>query len=79
MSELNGRKLKLATMHSNIFIPGVGDIRKELSNTDDGVNKAVQLVIDEPFVILTLKNKVGTAITVPVPLVNFSHMVLAKE
>jgi len=79
MSALNGKKLRLATMHANMFIPGVGDIRKELSSVDDGINKAVGMTIDEPFVVVTLKDKGGNALTVPVPLTNFSHMVLAKE
>jgi hypothetical protein len=79
MSNVNGRKVKLATMHANMFIPGVGDIRKELSSTDDGINKAVGMVIDEPFVVVTLKDKGGNVLTVPVPLTNFSHMVLVKE
>jgi len=79
MSALNGKKLRLATMHANMFIPGVGDIRKELSSVDDGINKAVQMTIDEPFVVVNLKDKGGNTLTVPVPLTNFSHMVLARE
>jgi len=79
MSEVNKKKLKLATMHANMFIPGVGDIRKELSSVDDGINKAVHMIIDEPFVLVSLKDKGGNTLTVPVPLTNFSHMVLARE
>lgn len=79
MSALNGKRLKLATMHANMFIPGVGDIRKELSSVDDGINKAVVMTIDEPFIVVQLKNKAGSEMIVPVPITNFTHMVLAKE
>lgn len=79
MSKLNGKKLQAATMHQNIFFPNVGEIKKELTNVDSGLNKAVDMVIDEPFILVTTKNKANKPVIIPVPITNFTHMVLADE
>jgi hypothetical protein len=79
MSTVNGKKLSFAVMHQNIFYPGIGDIRKELSCEDTGLSRGVKMTIDEPFVLVETKTKAGQAVTIPVPITNFSHLVLARE
>lgn len=79
MSEFNGKKVSYATLKDGpIFIPSYGQLRAELSSTGDGVHKAVEMTIDEPFVILEITDKVGKKITDLIPLTSFSHLVLAK-
>jgi hypothetical protein len=80
MSEMNGKKLRGAQMHENFFYPGLGEIKKELSAVDSGMNNAVDMTIDEPFVVLRLNDKKSKAsYTIPVPITNFKYLVLAKD
>jgi hypothetical protein len=80
MSSVNGKQVIAATMHSNIFYPGLGELKKELSSTPNGLSKPVKMTIDEPFLILEVDDaRTKRLYTIPVPLTNFSHMVLAKE
>ncbi len=80
MSSLDGRTVIAATMHENIFIPQVGDIRKELSNKDSATCKKVNMTISEPFLILRFESAVSRrTYTVPVPLTNFRYLVLESE
>lgn len=79
MSKINGKKLVSATMHQNIFFPGIGEIKKELTSVFNGMNKTVDLVVDEPFVIIGVKDKGNKTISIPVPLTNFSHLVLSDD
>ncbi len=70
-------KLKSAMMHANIFYPGVGEIKKELSSTHDGLNKEVSMTLLNDLVRIDIKNKVGTVVPVLVPLSNFAYLVPA--
>lgn len=80
MSALNGKQVTAATMHESIFVNGIGELRKELSNKDDGTHKAVKMTIDEPFLILEhVNSKFKQTTVIPVPLTNFKNLVLAKE
>ncbi len=79
MSSINGRQVTYAVTHTNLFVPGLGEIRKELSNVDNGTHKSVDMLLDGDFVVLTTKNKAGAPVTIAVPLSNFSHLVLARE
>lgn len=79
MSSLNGRKLVAATMHTNIFYPGMGEIRKELSAVGSGLSRGVKMTIDEPFIVVEAVGKDGQSYTIPVPITNFSHLVLGKK
>ncbi len=79
MSKLNGQSLKAAYMHDNAFLPGLGEIKKELVIGANGNNKVTKLTIDEPFVIVEI---FGTATrrnyVFPVPVTNFK-ILLADE
>ncbi len=76
MSKINGQKVIMASMHNGIFIPGIGEIKKEVSTTSTG-SKVKSLTIDEPFLILeVLEDKSRRIYTVPVPLTNFASLVL---
>lgn len=79
MSKYNGAKVKEATAHGTIFVANVGQLGPTLSATPTASNKGVSMVIDEPFLVLTATDKTGKKLTVPVPLANISHMVLAED
>ncbi len=68
-------------MHENSFYPGVGEIKKELSAVDNGLNRGIKMTIDEPWIILEVPDKANKnrVHVVPVPISNFKHVVLAKE
>lgn len=77
MSNVNGKTVKSATMHANIFYPGVGEIRKELSNVDSGLTPAIKMTLDEPFLVLETKGKAGNKpVTILVPITNLASLVL---
>lgn len=78
MSKCNGRKVKLATLHGPIHVPDIGQLGPKLSNFQNGVDKAVDMVIDEPFLMIYVKGRLASA-EVPIPLANVSHMVLVPE
>jgi hypothetical protein len=79
MSQVNGRAVKAALMHNNIFFPGIGEIKKELNTADTQTQKGIKMTVSEPFVVLEIKDKVNTIKEVAVPLTNFSYLVLAPE
>lgn len=76
MSEINGKAVKSATLHENTFYPGVGEIKKELHTQGDGLNRAVKMKVDEPFLMVEVKDKVGKAVTLAIPLTNLKQLVL---
>lgn len=79
MSAINGKKLTHATLHNPIFVEDIGSIGSSLHAAHNGLHKAVDMTIDEPFVILRIKDRAGNEKVVPVPITGFTHMVLAKE
>lgn len=77
MSNINGKSVKTAVLLSGgLFVQGFGTTRSTLSNVDDGINKAVKMTVDEPFLLLEMKDSQTKAVTkLAVPLSNFSHMI----
>lgn len=78
MSALNGKKLKYATLHYPLFVPGLGTIGPTLSNDNSATHKAIEMIVDEPFVSLKGTTN-GKSYTMYIPLTSFTHMVLDKE
>ncbi len=79
MSSVNGKSVKYAKLNGTIFIgKDVGQIGPELVSSQTAVHKAFTLTIDEPFLMVESKDKVGNPVHVPVPLSYVTHMVLAE-
>ena len=80
MSKLNGKTVVAATLHSNIFVAGLGEIKKDLLAVANGINKPAKMTIDEPFLILEMEDtKFRRLYTIPIPLTNFTHLVLESK
>lgn len=78
MSDFNGKKVLYGALPGPIFIPNYGQLRQELSSTGDGLHKSLDMTVCEPWVTLELKDKVGKAFTVLIPMTSFTHMVIAR-
>ncbi len=79
MSSLNGQRCKSGHMHDGVFLPGVGDIRKELVVGSTGERQVKSLVIQEPFVVVTLYSTTTRRdYIMPVPISNFKYLVLSE-
>lgn len=75
MSKVDGKKVSYAVAHGTLFIPNThGQFGPTL--TVGGTSKVNDMVVDEPFLLLTIKDTKGQDLCVPVPLTNFSHMVV---
>lgn len=74
MSAVNKRKATQATLHGTIFVPNIGQLGPSLSNKQTPTSKAIDMTVDEPFLVLRIGNS-----TVPVPLTNVTHLVLDKD
>lgn len=79
MSKLNGKELSYGVMHGTVHVPNMGQIGPVLTSTNDAMHKTVKMTVDEPFVILEVPIKNGRPMTVNVPIVNFSHMVMKED
>lgn len=80
MSKVNGKNVLAASLHENLFVPGVGEIRKELSSTASGLNKAIKMTIDEPFLLLEIEApQARRTFTISVPLSNFKHILIDNK
>ena len=78
MSKLEGKELSYGVLAATVFVPGVGNFGPTLTNQDSATHKAVKMVVDEPFVTLSTKDKVGKEVSIAVPITYFTHMVVAK-
>lgn len=73
-------KIKQAELHDTIFVPSIGEIRKQLSSTDTGLNKGTGMSLEAGLVYLSLPQKNGNQmITVVVPVTNFKYLLPEKE
>lgn len=72
MSKLNGKEIENAVLHNAIFIIGVGSLGPNLSAKQTPSSSKVEMVIDEPFVMVRAQEKRGSKVhTRAVPLTNF--------
>lgn len=72
--------IKAAMMHNNIFVPGAGDIRKELSAVDNGSVRGTKMELEDQLVYLTLPLRNSTAtVRVGIPLSNFAYLLFNKD
>lgn len=78
MSEINGKRLRYGAVTGPLFVEGIGQFGPSLSTTATG-SKVTKMTVDEPWVIVEMKDQVGKTVTVPVPLTSFTHTVLTKE
>jgi hypothetical protein len=75
MSKLNGKSVSYGALHGPIFTPEVGQMGPTLTKDSSGHSKGVKMTIEEPFVVVEVKNKNGKIVEIAVPITNFSHMV----
>jgi hypothetical protein len=79
MSNINGRTVLDASMHENMFVNGIGEIKKELSSMDTAGTKGVKMTIDEPFLNLEIFSpRANKNFLIAVPLTNFKRLVLSS-
>jgi hypothetical protein len=76
MSKANGKEVSYGALHGPIFVPGLGQIGPTLSSASSGSLKAVKMTVDEPFVMLEVADKMGKTVELPVPISQFTHMVV---
>jgi hypothetical protein len=76
MSKNNGKSVDYARTHGPLFVPNSGQFGPELDSTSSG-SRVVSMEIDEPFLTVTIKDKVNKLVTIPIPLANLSHMRVA--
>lgn len=76
-SRINGKQLVYAALTGPIFVNGVGQFGPTLSTQVSGTS-VTKMTVDEPWVVVELKDKIGKPIVVPIPLTSFTHTVLAK-
>lgn len=79
MSKLNGKELSYAVMHGTVHVPEVGQIGKTLSATATAEYRAVKMTVDEPYVIVEAAVKGKKSVSINIPIVNFSHMVVKED
>jgi hypothetical protein len=80
MSKVNGRKVTRATLTDTIFVPGIGTVGKDLNGTQSAEHSAVEMEIDEPFLLCVFRERqTKKPIEVPVPLAQVRGLVLATE
>lgn len=79
MSKHDGKSVKFAVLHQPIFAPGYGQLPANLSGSgvNSGIDKAVKMTIQEPYVLIEAKDQVGKPVEILVPLSGFTHLVLA--
>lgn len=78
-SPFNGKQLSYAELGGPIFLPGIGQITKVLTNKFDGMNKAIKMTLCEPYVVLEVTDKGGKVRKVLVPYTSFTHMVPVED
>jgi hypothetical protein len=76
MSQEETLQVSWAMLHGNLFYPGLGEIKKELSTHGDAINKAVELSISGSYLYIKVSDKAGMKRTIGVPMTNVSHFVL---
>lgn len=71
------RPIKKAQMHAGFFIPGPGDIKKDLDSRDTSTSRGVPMQLDGNFVMLKLYDKVNAKVgyELAVPLSNFAYVI----
>lgn len=80
MSKFDGRKIKKAALEANMFLPGVGEISKELSSQTNAVSKAIDMHMEGDYVVLKIRNKSTHAeAELLVPISRFTYISLEKE
>lgn len=80
MSQYDGRKVLSAALEADLFIPGLGSIRKELTSDANALTNAIKMTLEEPFVVLECRRKdSGNIMVVPVPINRFVYLVLDKQ
>lgn len=81
MSLLDGTKCTAGYMHEGMFLPGVGDIRKELVvNGPPSTQSVKSIVVQTPFAVVTITDKKSNReYVLPVPLTNFKFLVAGSE
>lgn len=78
MSKSN-KDIVSASMHTTVFVAGMGQIGPQLSSTGSATSKAVKMTLEDNWVTCEVKNQTGTMITFLVPLTNFINLVPKKE
>lgn len=80
MSKYSGRTVLAAALAEGIFIPGFGDIKKELTSSANAMSNEIKMTVEDDYVVLHLKNKVkGGKSDVLVPIASFKYIILDKE
>lgn len=76
-SQFKGKKLKQITLAGPIHTPDSGQLKNVILANDTPTQRGVDMVLDDNFVILTVKNKLKPKPeTILVPLSYCSHLVL---
>jgi hypothetical protein len=78
MSEFNGKKVFMATLHEPTFIEGAGQIEATINTTSAGC-KVKSMTVDEPFVVLDLQDKAKRPFKALIPIIAFKALVPVKE
>jgi len=80
MSRINGEKVIIAQLNAAMFIPGIGTLPQELSSTQNAVDRAISMVVDEPFLLCQVEGKTNRRMyDIAIPLENVKSLVLASE
>ena len=67
-----------AVLHQEIFFPTVGQLKKTLTDTHDGVNTAVKMRFEDGVLEVEALDKVGKPRKILVPAANVAFMVLGR-
>jgi hypothetical protein len=68
------KSYRSATLHETLFTAGVGEIKKEIYTSGDGINKAIESITLEEgsnLVCVVVKDQAGKKVKLDVPLSNF--------
>lgn len=80
MSKYDGRKVIKAALESNIFLPGIGDINKEVTSQNNALSRAIDMTLEGDFVVMKIKSKTtGAEAELLVPTRRFTYLSVEKE
>ncbi len=76
-----GTPISRALMHDSVFLPGPGEIKKELSTVSSGIERGVKMtLLDSGLVLLEVRDeKTKTIYELLVPVTNFKYLLKSKK
>lgn len=77
-SSINGKELKYGALRGPIFAEGIGQISQTLNPVAVG-SKVIKMTVEEPWILVEMKDNVGKLTILAIPIAAFTHTVLAKS